>query len=88
MVNRYIQLCDQFNWKKDDAWIADASKANEVKLNELNAKIEDAEKNFGETEVREANLAKAEFLSRVGTKVLFFFSVFLSIFFPPAKPLG
>lgn len=69
MVNKYVQLCDLFNWQKDDAWIAEATKSNEAKIKELDAKIEDAEKNFGETEVREANLAKAEYLSRVGTKV-------------------
>jgi 26S proteasome regulatory subunit N7 len=68
MVNKYLQLCDLFGWKKDDVWVVDTSKANEEKLNALDAKIEDAEKNFGETEVREANLAKAEFLCRVGTK--------------------
>jgi len=64
----YVQCCDQFGWEKNIGWIDEANKANETKLVELNAKIEDAEKNFGETEVREANLAKAEHLCRVGTK--------------------
>lgn len=68
MVNKYIQVCEQFGWEKDSAWIQQATAANAAKLQELDAKIEDAEKNFGETEVREANLAKAEHLCRVGTK--------------------
>jgi len=68
MLLKYEQLCHHFNWERNESWISDTTKANEVKLKELEAKIEDAEKNFGETEVREANLAKAEFLCRVGTK--------------------
>jgi hypothetical protein len=35
----------------------------------LDSKIEDSEKNLGETEIREANLAKAEYLSLIGDKV-------------------
>lgn len=34
----------------------------------MDEKIEDAEKNLGETEVREANLAKAEYLSLIGDR--------------------
>jgi 26S proteasome regulatory subunit N7 len=70
MVIKYAQICDQFGWAKDANWVAEATAANVAKLQALDAKIEDAEKNFGETEVREANLAKAEHLARVGTKVL------------------
>jgi 26S proteasome regulatory subunit N7 len=69
MVNRYTQICNQFGWDKDETWIAETNSKNEAKLKELDDKIEDAEKNFGETEVREANLAKSEHLCRVGTKV-------------------
>ena len=42
--------------------------ANKTKLKELEEKIEDAEKNQGETEIRDAMLAKAEHLCRVGDK--------------------
>ena len=38
-------------------------------LKELDGKIEDAEKNLGESEIREANLLKAEYLSLIGEKV-------------------
>ena len=34
----------------------------------MDEKIEDAEKNLGETEIRETNLAKAEYLSSIGDK--------------------
>jgi len=39
---------------------------NKEKLQELDAFIEDAEKNLGEMEVRENNLKKAEYLCRIG----------------------
>ena len=42
--------------------------ANKAKLQELEDKISDAEKNQGETEIRDAMLAKAEHLCRVGEK--------------------
>jgi len=41
---------------------------NESRLKELDYSIEDAEKNLGEMEVREANLAKAEYYSLIGDK--------------------
>jgi 26S proteasome regulatory subunit N7 len=41
---------------------------NESRLKELDYAIEDAEKNLGEMEVREANLAKAEYYSLIGDK--------------------
>jgi len=68
MVICYEQACDQFHWEKDKKWIEEATRKNEIRLKELDDKIEDAEKNFGETEVREASLARAEHLCRVGTK--------------------
>lgn len=42
---------------------------NRKELEQLEEKIEDSEKNFGETEQRDALMAKAEYLCRVGDKV-------------------
>ena len=42
---------------------------NRKELEQLEEKIEDTEKNFGETEQRDALMAKAEYLCRVGNKV-------------------
>ena len=42
---------------------------NRKELEQLEEKIEDTEKNFGETEQRDALMAKAEYLCRVGDKV-------------------
>ena len=41
-----------------------------MQLKQLEIRIEDAEKNLGDTEIREANLAKAEYLSLIGDKEL------------------
>lgn len=41
---------------------------NEEKIKDLDAYIEDAEKNLGEMEVRENNLKKSEYLCRIGDK--------------------
>jgi len=68
MVRLYEELCAQFGWPQDKAWIDEATALNTTKLQELDAKIEDAVKNFGETEVREAHLAKAEFLCSIGDR--------------------
>lgn len=68
MVKFYEELCTQFNWEVNKDFVQEASKHNEETLKQLEDKIEDAVKNLGETEVRETNLAKAEFLLRVGDK--------------------
>jgi 26S proteasome regulatory subunit N7 len=43
-------------------------KQNEEELGKLEMAIEDAVKNLGETEVRDAHLAKARFFDRIGDK--------------------
>ncbi len=42
---------------------------NTKELEKLEEGIEDSEKNFGETEQRDALLAKAEYLCKIGDKV-------------------
>ena len=69
MTPFYLDCCKDLNWKVDDALVAKMKLENETKLKELDTKIEDAEKNLGETEIRETNLARAEYLSLIGDKV-------------------
>jgi 26S proteasome regulatory subunit N7 len=69
MTPFYLDCCKELNWKVDDKLVSKMKLENETKLKELDGKIEDAEKNLGETEIREANLAKAEYLSLIGDKV-------------------
>ncbi len=69
MTPFYLDCCKELNWKVDDKLVSKMKLENETRLKELDGKIEDAEKNLGETEIREANLAKAEYLSLIGDKV-------------------
>uniref|UniRef100_A0A1B0DPZ6 26S proteasome non-ATPase regulatory subunit 6 n=1 Tax=Phlebotomus papatasi TaxID=29031 RepID=A0A1B0DPZ6_PHLPP len=68
MAPFYEEVCKDLGWPIDQALLAKMKETNEKKLEELNAVIEDAEKNLGEMEVREANLKKSEFLCRIGDK--------------------
>jgi len=65
----YEHVCKQFGWQRN----ADKAKAmkdkNTKELKELRAKIPEAKKNMGKTEVREAKLAVAQFLYSIGDKV-------------------
>lgn len=64
----YEEVCKQLDWKVDQQLLASMKATNQQKLEALDAAIEDAEKNLGEGEVREANLKKSEFLCRIGDK--------------------
>jgi len=68
MVKFYQEVCEQFKWEVNKAWVEETARQNEAKLKELDEKIDDATKNLGETEVRESHLAKSEFLCRIGDK--------------------
>jgi len=68
MTPFYLECCKDLSWSVDQNLVNKMKQANDDKLKELDSKIEDAEKNLGETEVREANLLKAEYLSLIGDK--------------------
>lgn len=44
--------------------------ANQTKMQELEGKIKDAEENLGDTEVKDALTAKADYLCRIGKSSL------------------
>ena len=69
MAPFYEEVCRDLQWMVDQALLTKLKAANEQKLKELEETIEDAEKNLGEMEVREANLKKSEYLCRIGDKV-------------------
>lgn len=64
----YEHLCSELGWQPDAARLAAMRAANATALEEHDAKIKDAEENLGETEVRDALAAKAEYLGRVGDR--------------------
>lgn len=68
MAPFYEEVCKDLGWPVDNALLDSMKKANEETLKKLDDAIEDAEKNLGEMEVREAFLNKAEYLSRIGSK--------------------
>lgn len=71
MAPFYELVCKDLGWPVDQSLLAKMKSNNAEKLGQLDTTIEDAEQNLGEMEVRESNLRKAEFLCRIGDKVLF-----------------
>ncbi|ENN76580.1 26S proteasome non-ATPase regulatory subunit 6 [Dendroctonus ponderosae] len=68
MAPWYELICQDADWKMDEKFLKILKAKNEEQLKKLNDAIEDAEKNLGEMEVREAYLRKAEYYSRIGDK--------------------
>jgi len=68
MTPFYEEICKELGWKTDDALISRMKAANEGEIRRLDDAIEDAEKNLGETEVRDFMLQKAEYFSKIGDK--------------------
>ncbi|XP_076260936.1 regulatory particle non-ATPase 7 [Rhynchophorus ferrugineus] len=68
MAPWYELICREIGWKLDEKLLKSLKSKNEEQIKKLNEAIEDAEKNLGEMEVREAYLRKAEYYSRVGDK--------------------
>lgn len=64
----YEQVCKDLGWKTDSALLKKMKDENEIQLKKLDETLQDAEQNLGETEVRDALLAKAEYLSKIGDK--------------------
>lgn len=69
MAPWYEHICPELNWTVDAELLKKMKENNQTELQTLEAAIEDAEKNLGEMEVREANLKKSEYLCRIGDKV-------------------
>lgn len=69
MAPYYEALCRSLDWQIDVDLLNKMKKANEDELKRLDEELEDAEKNLGESEIRDAMMAKAEYLCRIGDKV-------------------
>jgi len=61
-------LCPDVLGAVDEALKAKMQKANDEELKKIEEKIQDATENFGDIEVRDAMLAKADFYNRIGDK--------------------
>ncbi|XP_053377033.1 26S proteasome non-ATPase regulatory subunit 6-like [Mercenaria mercenaria] len=68
MAPFYEELCHSLSWKIDQALLKKMRAVNEAELKKLDEAIADAEKNLGESEIRENMLKKAEYLCAIGDK--------------------
>lgn len=68
MAPFYEEVCKEFGWKVDAALLKKMKATNEAELKKLTEAIDDAEKNLGESEIRENMLKKAEYLCQIGDK--------------------
>ena len=68
MAPFYLTVCEQLGWKQDAVLLASMRAANAAELAKLDARIAECEEQEGETEVREALLAKSDFKVRIGEK--------------------
>ena len=66
----YEAFCEELGWKKDEAKLAQMKVRNQEKLAALDAAMTDAEENLGDIEVRDAFLARADFLCRIGARLM------------------
>jgi 26S proteasome regulatory subunit N7 len=69
MAPFYSSVCAEVGRTLDSDLLNKMEAENVKELAELEKEIENAEKNFGETEQRDALLAKADYLCKIGSKV-------------------
>ena len=68
MVEYYKTVAKELGWAEDGALVAEMEAKRKEKEAELQQQLENAEKNEGETEIKDALLAKAEYLVEMGDK--------------------
>lgn len=66
MAPYYSHCCTTFGWSQDAALLEELKQKNQDDVKAMDDKVADAEKNAGETEVRDALFAKAEYYSAIG----------------------
>ncbi|CAD5113233.1 DgyrCDS2412 [Dimorphilus gyrociliatus] len=68
MAPFYESVCNDLGWDIDTTLLQKMKTKNEEDIKKLESNIEDAEQNLGESEVREALTAKAEYICKIGDK--------------------
>ncbi|CAI2350633.1 unnamed protein product [Caenorhabditis sp. 36 PRJEB53466] len=68
MAPFYELVCADFKIVVDQTQLASMKAANQKKITEIQAEVEDAEKNLGESEVRQGLLRKFEYYCQIGDK--------------------
>ncbi len=64
----YENVCAEFGWEMDPDRVAAMKEHNVAALEALAARLKDAEENLGESEVKDALVARADFYSRVRSR--------------------
>lgn len=62
----YEYSSQMLGWTIDEGRMSSMRSANEAQLSKLEVSIKDAEENLGDIEVRDAFLAKADYLYKIG----------------------
>ena len=70
MLPYYRRVCEQFHWPLDSSLVETMTEHNDKKVKELNDKVEDAEKNLGENEIRDTMVERAKFYASIADKVV------------------
>lgn len=68
MAPFYSSLCRELQYPVDQDLMDELCAANKTKIEEFDAQMKDAEKNFGEVEMRDSLMNKAEYLCQIGNK--------------------
>ncbi len=69
MAKFYSSLCSETGRPLDPALLQELEAANSAELARLEEAIKDAQENLGDTELKDALMARAEYLCRTGDKV-------------------
>lgn len=65
----YEVVCSELQLPVDQGILSKMKGINQEEIEKLEAAVKDAEENLGEIEIRDAKIAKGEYLSAIGDKV-------------------
>jgi len=68
MTPYYKHMCTTFGWMEEEKLVKEMQAKNDAAFKEFDEKEKDARENLGDSEVREALLARADYLSKIGEK--------------------
>jgi 26S proteasome regulatory subunit N7 len=70
MLPFYLRCCEELKWPKDAVLVTALEARNKETVAKIDAKIEDAKENLGDSEVLDGLKEKAEHFARIGDKTL------------------
>ena len=70
MAPYYEYICSELQLSADQDLLSKMTDINTIEKEKLEEAVKDAEENLGEIEIRDAKIAKAEYLSKIGDKVM------------------